>query len=352
MTVSPQDDPYIIIHPRHPLPGCLAVACLQSKGKQIDDTQKDPQKKSFIARAVMSDHIPLSGGIRDILARPSVNLLRLNQNPLTIYLHHGGNRAVYFDLISDQASALIHIETEVESKLPLSAFAGARTEFNNFLDTIVKAYWMPLLITRIELFLKNEIVPICYQLFLPFNDGVALGPLGGFHQFLGFSTYDSLLREAISTNSPYYRFLCAHRLYDGVSHLRRWLRERFKDFGILNVQFPKDPLVDLQMLQELGFDDVFLNGLKTVNDLYAKFTDHRNRIAHFLLKGERNAISLSHGKIYYEYALGGAVLLHYAHTALSGLVQLFNQHLFDKISVGSILPLPSNRNAFMIKSDD
>src|SRR5690606_26250558 len=121
---------------------------------------------------------------------------------------------------------------------------------------------------------------ILYQFLLPFNEGVSLGPLGGFYQFLGLSTYDSLIREAVSTTSPYYRFLCAFRLYDGVRHLRKWLRDTAKKLSI-SASLPKDPLLDHQMLRELGLTEETLMKVKTVNDLYSDFTEHRNRIAHF-----------------------------------------------------------------------
>jgi hypothetical protein len=40
-----------------------------------------------------------------------------------------------------------------------------------------------------------------------------------------FAPYDAIYREAVVSSSPFYRLLCAFRIYDGTTEIRRWLRQ-------------------------------------------------------------------------------------------------------------------------------
>jgi hypothetical protein len=49
---------------------------------------------------VVSDHIPLCGDARSVLAQPSEHNLFVNNPLLSIYLHAGGANAIYYDLVA------------------------------------------------------------------------------------------------------------------------------------------------------------------------------------------------------------------------------------------------------------
>jgi len=50
---------------------------------------------------------------------------------------------------------------------------------------------------------------------------------------------------------------------------------------------PADSEVTAAELLELGFAPEAVNGVRRVRDLFERFRDHRNAIAHFLMEGEQ-----------------------------------------------------------------
>lgn len=85
---------------------------------------------------------------------------------------------------------------------------------------------LPLVLTRLELVSPEDGEVIAYELVLPYRSGVRIGPFGGIDQLLPFPPYDAIYREAAVSGSPFYRLLCAFRIYDGTTDIRRWLREQ------------------------------------------------------------------------------------------------------------------------------
>jgi hypothetical protein len=186
-----------------------------------------------MVRAGLSDHIPLAGNIDEVLGRDSYHRVGVNDPPLTIYLHRGGSDATFFDLLGrPPGNALDCIGVEVYSRFPKNCFWSARTAISQLLDSMMGTEWLPLTIRRLDLFLEDEVDPLCHQLVIPFMRGVRWGPLGGIHQKQFLAPYASIIREAITTTSPYYRFLCAHRLYEGINPLRRQLRDLGKQHQV------------------------------------------------------------------------------------------------------------------------
>jgi hypothetical protein len=165
-----------------------------------------------------------------------------------------------------------------------------------------------------------------------------------------FDPYESLIREAINSPSPFYRFLCAHRTYDGINELRRTIRELRDKLGVTS-NLPPDIPVDVDMLRQLGATPQFLEGIRTVNSLHGKLTDARNQIAHFLLKGAKTAVNTSDGILFVEYALLGALLLHYANQSLVALRRFCVDHLDAIVRIGQVLPLVQNRDQFVVQAD-
>jgi len=318
---------YQIFWPRHAVPGALVVVGTVKQAERLLQLERAASRSLYSVRAVVSDHIPLIGSLGQLLETPSRCAVALNENPLTIYLHHGGDAAVFFDLQGDNDQALSNIRVEVEADAPLAAFQSARTAINQLLDTLMRRVWLPIVVARLELFDADD-NPLAYQLLLPFPAWLRIGPLGGIHQYPAFSELESLGREAICATSPYYRLLCAHQLYEGTGKLRAWLRKTAGKVGI-DASLPKDLQVDHDLLEGLGFPPEARAGIRTVNDLHGKLTELRNQMAHFLLtKGEPQApLHVSDGSTYLVFSIAGAALLHYGFLTLRELALFFRQNL-------------------------
>ena len=244
------------------------------------------------------------------------------------------------------------IEVKVETDLPSSAFLLARQSLNQILDAMAHAQpQMPLVLQRLELLSPGDGGILAYELILPFSAGVRMGPLGGIWQWPQFAPYDAIFREAITTPSPFYRLLCAYRVYEGTHWMRRWIREQCEQFGV-HERMPSDPRVDIAELTRLGFSTEFCQPIRTAADLFTRLRDHRNGIAHFLIDGEEGEAHtyLARGEVVHEYSLGAAILLRYAAQTINDLSGFCNRHLTNHIFVGSILPMPEIRDRFIIRA--
>lgn len=141
-----------------------------------------------------------------------------------------------------------------------------------------------------------------------------IGPLGGIDQLVPFAPYDAIDREAVVSSSPFYRVLCAFRIYDGTTEIRRWLRGQCEQHRIAD-RMPAHPEVTAGELLELGFAPEAVNGVRRARDLFERFRDHRNSIAHFLVEGEQGQahVYLADGVMIRTCSVGAAGLLKYAH---------------------------------------
>lgn len=343
-----EPDTFKIFWPRHAIPGSLAVIGTTDQAGRLIALERAAKRSLYSVRAVLSDHIPLKGSLSELVETRHYSPIVLNENPLTIYLHHGGGAAVFFDLCGDDEGRLSHIRVEVEADVPLAAFQAARTAINQLLDTLMRRMWLPLVVARLELIDANE-DPLAHQLLLPFYSNLQISPLGGIHQCPAFSELESLAREAICATSPYYRLLCAHRLYDGTAHVRSWLRKTAASLNV-GAPLPKDLPVDHGLLEGLGFPAEAREGIRSVNDLHGKLTDLRNQVAHFLLSkdGRQSPLHVSDGHTYLVFSIAGAALLHYGFRTLHELFGYFRQHLEARLTRGSILPLKEQRARFRV----
>ena len=144
-----------------------------------------------------------------LIDRPPYSKLLVEDSPLTIYHNLGAWSAIYFDFVSGNDKQLKYIEVRVESKLPSVALTLALRPLNAFLDLFASRFNLPLCLQRLELVSPRDGGLLIYQALLPAKDAVALGPLGGFIQAESFAPYDAIYREALVSNSPFYRLLCA-----------------------------------------------------------------------------------------------------------------------------------------------
>ncbi len=346
-----QTDNWVLVDPKEALPCSLGVVVPESRVRELGQIEQEGRERVFLVRAVLSDHVPLAGSMAEILNRPSHHRIAVNDNKLSIYLHHGGRNAVYFDLVgSGPDGQLDYIEVVVQSRYPSNCFWSARTAVSQLLDSMMRTMWLPLTIRRLDLYLEGDEGPLCQQLILPFTDGVRWGPLGGIHQYPFLAPYEALVREAITTASPYYRLLCAYRLYEGVQPLRVNLRKMGERAGVV-VNLPKPQRLDLEWLKRFGIRDEFLAGVKNVEDFWQETAKLRHAAAHFLLDDAKAPVSFSDGPTYQTYSLAGALLLYYSHAAFQDLSKSIPSELSNKLQRGSILPMPERQRDFVLRPD-
>jgi hypothetical protein len=194
-----------------------------------------------------------------------------------------------------------------------------------------------------------ENVPLAHEVVLPFSVGAKFGPLGGFDQVEAFARSDAILREAITSGSPFSQFLCAYRLYEGTNVVRPWLRRLAKRFNIQE-PLPRDPAVDSAALVRMSFSPEVAQGIRTVSDLWERLRPSRDAIAPFLLKqkGSSSHVYLSDGTAIHHYSVSAAILLRYSRATLDELKQYYARHLQTHLLRGSVLPLEEQRDRYKI----
>jgi hypothetical protein len=347
----PSPDPFYLLDPREPAPGVLAVLARASRMDEIGQHERSGVTRVWRVRGIVSDGAPLSGDPEDAINRPLHNLLHLNENPLSIYLHLGGHKAVYYDLVAEEGRQLSYIEVQVETRLPSNAITLARRPLNALLDVLTRDSNMPLTLQRVELMSPVDGQPLLYQLLLPVRNGVLLGPLGGINQAVPFAPYDAIYREALTSSSPFYRLLCAARIFEGTNTIRKYLKDQLVARG-KDVKMPTKIKVDQEQLVRFGLDRSFVEGVTTAQGLYEKLRDMRDAVAHFLIEREGADIHvyLAEGAQLHAYSTAAAALLHYAHLTLEELRLFYVENVGRQGS--QILPMLQYREKFIVKASD
>ncbi len=338
-----------IVWPHCAVPGSIATVSTKCNIGRLQELQSKNGINLYIVRGFVEDHIPLVGSLEELVKGQSKCGLKVHEPPLTMYLHHGKSNAVFFDLNATDTETLSYISVEVDSDSPMSAFSGARSAISELLDVLLRRLWLPLVLTRLDLYVGDESAPIAHQLHVPFAGGLSIGPIGGIHQYPWFAELESLAREGICSTSPYYRLLCAYRLYDGNRGLRTKMNQMMKDLSI-HVPLPKDTKVDMELLVAMGLGPLVDKSIRTVSDLHGKMTGLRDQVAHFLLtKGDPSQpLHTSDGNSHQVFSMAGAALLHYAVMSMQDLASFFRQHLEGRLLVGSVLPMQANRSRFRV----
>ena len=109
------------MYPEKSTPGSFGVLVRQNRLSEIGALQKEAVTRVWEVRGVVSDHTPLSG-LGVLTAEPHHRFF-LNETPLVIYLHRGGERVVFFELVGNNAEKkLDYIALKVKTKLPSNAF--------------------------------------------------------------------------------------------------------------------------------------------------------------------------------------------------------------------------------------
>lgn len=345
-------DANMLLFPRDASVGALGSFAKYNRFEEIKNLEAARIERVWEVRAVISDTVPLAGDAAETLARSHHHKLVLNENPLFIYLHKGGLNAVYYELVGDQSNQLAYIAVRVSSRLPSNALLLSRAPVNALLDVLTRDHSLPLIIQRLELMSPTDGGILITEMLIPARNGVILGPLGGIMQAVPFAPYDALYREALTSSSPFYRLLCAWKIYEGTNQLRRWIRGRCEERGVTE-RMPSDPDVDPQELINIGFDATFAAGIRKAGDLFNRLADHRNAIAHFLIDrdGTESHVYVADGRQLSVYAAGAAALLRYAHRVLDDLRLFYIDHI-GLTQGATILPTPEHRDRFIVKASD
>lgn len=179
-----------------------------------------------------------------------------------------------------------------------------------------------------------------------------IGPLGGIDQLVPFAPYDAIYREAVVSSSPFYRLLCAFRIYDGTNEIRRWLREQCEQHRIAE-RMPADPEVTAEELLGLGFAPEAVNEIRRARDLFERLRDYRNAIAHFLVEGDQGQahVYLADGLMIRTYSVAAVGLLKYAHQTLRELRMFYTARLEPILMRGMVLPLPEQRDRYVVRDN-
>lgn len=131
-------EPTYLLYPNAKWEGCLTAVCRGDEAvKRTHALEQTPQLQKFRVRATLTDVIPLTGELDELLGLRQFKSIRLNEDPLEIYLHHGGWNAVYYKLVGDGSADryLAYIEVIVETNLPRAALALGRSAINKLLNS-------------------------------------------------------------------------------------------------------------------------------------------------------------------------------------------------------------------------
>jgi Methylamine utilization protein MauJ len=340
-----------IVDPSDPAPGVIGVAVPEERLAELQAAEQARTKQVWRVRGVVSDHIPLAGDVRGVIGSERTHNFFLNDKSLAIYLHRGGHDAIFFDLVAQPGGRLDYIEVKVETDLPSNALLFARQPLNEMLDALVRTPPNPpLLLQRLELVSPIDDGILAYEVTLPFNQGVLFGPMGGVLQWRAFAPYFAIFREAITTSSPFYRLLCAWRVYEGIQTIRQWLREQCTRFDIKE-KLPKEPEVDTAHLQRMGFSAEFCAKIRRISDLFNELRELRTGIAHFLFEGEAGDahVYLARGHEIRNYSVSSAILLSYANRGIDDLRIFYTNHVEPKLGGSQIMPMEDQKDQFIVK---
>ena len=344
------------IFPTNPTPGALVGIFRPDKVEEVNQLEKEHTLRMWEVRAYLSDHVLLAGTIFAALKERGNHSLFVNpkENPLWIYLHSGGRRAVYYGLFNEPDGKLDYIAVKVHAKLPSNALLLARGPINALLDVFVRNNPMPLLIHRLDLISPSSGEILISECLMPEARGVMMGPLGGIAQAVPFAPYDALYREALVSPSPFYRLICGWKMYEGTDKIRGQVRRECESRK-LSARLPPDPKITTDDLVGFGFNADFAKGINCARDLFEKLRETRNAISHFLINTEEGeaGVYVADGAHLRHYSMSAAATLHYSHQALEDL-RLFSGktgiHMWTRGS--AILPLPQNRDQFPIRASD
>ena len=139
---------------------------------------------------------------------------------------------MFYDMRGDQSDNLSAIEVQVSALRPELALAYARAAVNQLLDRLTATVPHPIVIQRLELLSPSGKDVLAYQITMPHQLSTNLPRIGGIVPGGLFAGIEAVLREALTSLSPYYRLMLAHRGFEGIKRLRRHFPEFAKKHNV------------------------------------------------------------------------------------------------------------------------
>jgi hypothetical protein len=338
------------------LPGTQTMLYRNSQTWELVMLGRAKERRVYRVRAIVTDqHHPLNSSLEDLLAFQPQNRLPLPNGGFSLWKHYGGNRAVFFDLRSDQKSNLSAVEVEVSALRPELALAYARAAVNQLLDSLTATVPHPIIVQRLELLSPNDNQSvIAYQVTMPHQCLTNLPKFGGIVPSRSFSGLEAILREALTNPSPYYRLLLAFKGFEGLKRLRRQFPNFTKKHNVV-----APPLTDIKLdkteMAQHGFRDEAL-ALDDVDQLIEHYKSLRDACAHFFVGGRSKAGRQQHlhlsSTLAHTCGRVAALMLLYVRRDLAYLKAYHRRFLAPITHLGMLLPMESARERFRVVCPD
>ncbi len=330
---SSDEDPLVACSPKVFFPGAFLSFCRQSRLKELqklEDLAESGTQRKWRIRAILADELQLSTNLQRLFDKDGVKMVSLPCSPMKIWMKSGENTWIFYELVANDNGNLYAVNLTISARYPTVTMLTAWYPFNALLDRLVAMYCVPIYLARIELLSPADGLPLIFQMLLPSLKPVAMGKVVGLFHVPIFASYDAIFREALNSSSPFYRLLCAFRIYEGINILRKEIKQKACEKEV-KAKLPSDPKLDPDFLTLCGVSQDVTKKVKKVRDLFEHFSDLRDSIAHFKLdqNGRDSQVYLAEGKELSRYAILASILLNYAHENLERLRAFHGEYIAD-----------------------
>jgi len=336
-------------------PGEQTMIYRNSRTRELVALSMARQRRVLRIRAVVTDqNLPLNSTLEEALAFQPRNRIRMPDGAFSVWKHYGGSRAVFHDFCPDEHGNLSAVEVEVTAIRPELALGYARAAVNQLLDGLTASVPHPLVIQRLELLSPEDChMVLAYQITMPHASATDLRRFGGIGPAPWFSGVESVLREALTNPSPYYRVMLAYRGFEGTKRLRREISAFIKKH---NVQSPEVEAVKLDKIElaQHGFRGRALEA-ETLQEFIDQYRELRDAAAHFFV-GSRGDAARRHlqfsSTMAHTYSKVASMLLTYLRRELACLKSYYAKYIAPLRNAGMVLPIEAARERYMVVCPD
>lgn len=246
----------------------------------------------------------------------------------------GGNQAfINFHFRADSEGYVQEICVRVEERTPVAALSRARQPLEQLLDETCALTYTSLSFLQFHVALSSDSPILAIETLLPFGPNLEIDShihLPPDREWLW--VIDELFREALCTNSPYYRLLVAFRIVEGISHLKKLILVACRSRGI-QAPLPKNPKILKSEIYKRGatIDPKLAKKGEALSlqELYETWRDKRNAVAHLVFERleKTRLLALSRADHYRDFACSAAILLLYSRHAYWELRTFLLDHI-------------------------
>src|SRR5579864_6099249 len=199
-------------------PGGLALVSPSGSSAAFKSFEVNPQMRLWYVRGELGEQT-LTSSLESLPKR----LLSKGSKP--VFVSTLGSRLyqgpLHFEAFSNRDDDITEFGLYVEAATPSAAVENAREPFGEFLEELAALAYVPLQFSQFSVATDRDEAPLAFEIHIPFgtkidfDKGMFLPPLN--HEF---TAANALSREALASESPYYRLLCAFRLMDAIDLIR------------------------------------------------------------------------------------------------------------------------------------